>query len=639
VLTPVFITRRCTASIAPASVVLILATTVIGPGIGIAAGTVAATTTSATQVGTTYYVDNSTTQCSDGNAGTSASAPWCDFKVLNSRASLHQLFQPGDQILLKAGDTWQLNTHIELSGSGTSAHNIAFGSYGNGAKPSLIGSKTSYFPIVDGTNLDYWTVNGIQISESEGPGILIQYTTTGHHGLTFSNNYIHNIGNANGQVWSIVISGSSILEPGCPLTYNPQCGPAGPMTPIVDGASFTNNVVDAAFPPTLQAPNNFMDPIHSKCLALPCHNAINTWTNVNYENNYFYDYGDAAGGGLSLRDETQVRFISNRIEDCGRVYAVHGTTCLFEWNDSYIVVANNSFYHIPQSYNSHGVSSTDETFIDEEAYDRNATYQNNYFADAAGAPIEFLLIAGDGSSPINNTLSGQSVTGNVFVGNEVGVWAGPQGNLRGDLWYINQGEAVRASQFYGRATNNIRSEATTGFVDEASYFHLWTITNTTNIPNAGEIFNGGQGFLSGNSTWSYQLQEGSGFVQLSCGTPCQKWGSVNAYVAQLDEQADSSANDWISRTWTAPSNGTVVVRGHVMQLDPPGGVGANVRITRNGVVLWSANDATKASGAGVDANLNSLVVQKGDVLRFEVSSGGSSAIGPTSWEPTVAYIG
>ena len=58
---------------------------------------------------TTFYVD-STAACP--GSGTQAS-PWCDFSVVD-----YTIFQPGDQILLKRGDTF--TTGMLLEGSGTS---------------------------------------------------------------------------------------------------------------------------------------------------------------------------------------------------------------------------------------------------------------------------------------------------------------------------------------------------------------------------------------------------------------------------------------------------------------------------------------------------------------------------------------
>jgi hypothetical protein len=71
---------------------------------------------------TTYYIGNS--GCSDGNAGTSSSAPWCTFNNVNGRT-----FSPGDQILLASGSGWL--QQMSPLGSGVSGNPITIGCYGS----------------------------------------------------------------------------------------------------------------------------------------------------------------------------------------------------------------------------------------------------------------------------------------------------------------------------------------------------------------------------------------------------------------------------------------------------------------------------------------------------------------------------
>ena len=75
---------------------------------------------------TTFYVDN-TAPCP--GSGTQAS-PWCDFSAVD-----YTIFQPGDQILLKRGDTF--TTGMLLEGSGTSTNYLTVSAYGSGAMPII----------------------------------------------------------------------------------------------------------------------------------------------------------------------------------------------------------------------------------------------------------------------------------------------------------------------------------------------------------------------------------------------------------------------------------------------------------------------------------------------------------------------
>lgn len=83
---------------------------------------------------TNYHVS---TTGNDANAGTSTAAPW---KTLAKIAaySASPGFQPGDQILLKAGETFENFGSVVFSGSGAAGSPIVFDRYGAGAKPNVI---------------------------------------------------------------------------------------------------------------------------------------------------------------------------------------------------------------------------------------------------------------------------------------------------------------------------------------------------------------------------------------------------------------------------------------------------------------------------------------------------------------------
>jgi len=79
---------------------------------------------------TTYYVSSS--QGNDGNAGTSASAPWQTLAHVNA-----QTFNAGDTILFNRGDVW--NESLTPPSSGASGNPITFDAYGVGAPPNFTG--------------------------------------------------------------------------------------------------------------------------------------------------------------------------------------------------------------------------------------------------------------------------------------------------------------------------------------------------------------------------------------------------------------------------------------------------------------------------------------------------------------------
>lgn len=109
-------------------------------------------------MGVTYYV--SASEGEDTNHGRSEEAPWRSMKRVNK-----QIFQPGDQILLKTDDTW--NGFIKPQGSGTKANPIRLSKYGEGGRPKIHGEGTTY-SVYSSTilleNLSNWRIENLEIT-------------------------------------------------------------------------------------------------------------------------------------------------------------------------------------------------------------------------------------------------------------------------------------------------------------------------------------------------------------------------------------------------------------------------------------------------------------------------------------------
>lgn len=111
--------------------ICILAVSLLLPGCS-GEGVMETTTTepdsTTTVTGNTYYVKNG----GDDNAsGLSDAEAWATLsKVQNSS------FNPGDEILLKCGSTW--DERLEFPSSGDSENDILFSSYGTGAQPKMM---------------------------------------------------------------------------------------------------------------------------------------------------------------------------------------------------------------------------------------------------------------------------------------------------------------------------------------------------------------------------------------------------------------------------------------------------------------------------------------------------------------------
>ncbi|MBM7569201.1 right-handed parallel beta-helix repeat-containing protein [Paenibacillus sacheonensis] len=138
--------------------------------------------------GTVYYVDSASGN--DSNSGTGTSSAWQSLAKVNS-----QTFQPGDQILFKAGGSW--TGTLEPKGNGDSTGQITISKYGTGNKPHIEGNgaeQTVYL-----TNAEYWTISNLDISNNASnlakrSGIVITTTSTGiARKIYVQDNDIHDI--------------------------------------------------------------------------------------------------------------------------------------------------------------------------------------------------------------------------------------------------------------------------------------------------------------------------------------------------------------------------------------------------------------------------------------------------------------
>jgi len=83
----------------------------------------------------TYYISSS--QGSNANSGLTTQLPWQTLDKIFLKSYSSSPFAPGDQILLKRGDTW--DGQIRLKATGTADKPIVLGSYGDGPKPVIYG--------------------------------------------------------------------------------------------------------------------------------------------------------------------------------------------------------------------------------------------------------------------------------------------------------------------------------------------------------------------------------------------------------------------------------------------------------------------------------------------------------------------
>lgn len=140
------------------------------------------------------------------------------------------------------------------------------------------------------------------------------------------------------------------------------------------------------------------------------------------------------------------------------------------------------------------------------------------------------------------------------------------------------------------------------------------------------------------ATWRYELNNGVEYVPLPPATPGGRWAVASAF----DAQPPACAQCTVSRTWEAPANGVIAVRGWALK-NALGGDGVGARVTLNGRKVWppeaSVRTLNGSDRTGWPTRLDDLRVRRGDRLRFELTAGlrGDNRADLTSWSPTVAY--
>ncbi len=103
-----------------------------------------------------YYIDAD--NGSDHHSGRSPNAAWASLEKVNQT-----VFQPGDQLLFKAGAQWE--GQLEFKGSGTSEAPIKVGRYGEGKDPAIHGQGEKLYTLLL-HNVEYWEVRNLEITNT-----------------------------------------------------------------------------------------------------------------------------------------------------------------------------------------------------------------------------------------------------------------------------------------------------------------------------------------------------------------------------------------------------------------------------------------------------------------------------------------
>jgi len=150
----------------------------------------------------TYYVD--ATKGNDLNSGISEISPWKTIAKINNST-----FNPGDQILLKRGETWT-GTPLTVPSDGADGNPVTVGAYGIGNKPVIDGTGLSKTIYLNGRS--FINIDGIEIRKGD-IGIFITPSATNGQ-ITLADCAVHS--SVNNNAISIKDRGNVTID-GCTI--------------------------------------------------------------------------------------------------------------------------------------------------------------------------------------------------------------------------------------------------------------------------------------------------------------------------------------------------------------------------------------------------------------------------------------
>ncbi|MBM7568608.1 hypothetical protein [Paenibacillus sacheonensis] len=562
-----------------------------------------------------YYINNQVT-CSDSNAGTSSGAPWCNV----SRAS-SQAFASGDTINLARGATWTGQT-MTFTESGASGSPIAIQAYGSGNRPKLLGNGLAADRLIKLTNPSYWRFSDLELGNA-GAGLLLFYTTASHEGLDFKSLYVHGM---NGIVKGVpsntdrIFFSSGILFTGQSLSV-PDAANYVVRNVTMDGIEGTDNQDSVNF--------DFDNGASVTDCYGDCGNVVQ---NVILNHLNLHD-DDGGGTSNSCSDSLRLHLVSNLVlmnstlKNEASCYSVSGTAAVFAARMNNVVIVNNDMTDVPDT------NSADQVAIDFEWNTNQTKLYGNYFANNAGPALD--LLNGAACSGCGTTVD-LEVNGNAFENNGHHAHGAQAGS--GSIY-------AHTYPSSGVISHNLYKEGTRPF----TYGDVSQLALTNNKGIAGSLYPilRDYGGTQGAGGWRYQYKNGSGaWTDMpSFDAASQQWYLTSGSAAQSATKYEltpgtGSSNADVAKSWTAPSSGTVSIRGRVLKSDIAGGNGVVARITKNGTRIWPASgDQTVAYNDrnGYDTHVDGVTVNAGDVIRFEVGNNGSGTNETTSWTPAIAY--
>ncbi|MBB5343369.1 hypothetical protein [Tunturibacter empetritectus] len=556
---------------------------------------------------TLYYISN--TGCSNANAGTSSTAPWCDFTNVNGST-----FSQGDQILLQSGGSWA--SQIAPLGNGASGNPVILGCY------PASSCSTNYPVINPGSQLSavslinpsFWTITNLSMTGGLN-GIHINFSQLGNQGLVLQNLNIHDMA---GTVSAILIDGMNTNPP--TLIASNQY--------VISGITFSNITISkagaiyltAGYANAQQVNNGYPNAQQNVLMKnVTASNFSDCFVFANIENVVVTD-GSWTQGDVNGR--------------CGAAV--------------YLVAASNVTFNNVLSYNDAFTNANDNAAFVYDNQETQLRWRGNYFYKNAAAGIEGAenLCFKDCTASTNFQFE---VSNSTFYDNSTQAVCTVPANPTATYGYYGDISVAYSPQTQMTVQNNLYSDtpqSCNGFVVRANSAYQ-TLTNNINFGSNG-LYNSLSQFsgTQGQYQWNYEYWNGSAWLvntpTYNSATGTWIW-NTGAFINNFDMQPDTCTNCWTARFWTAPQAGTIHVTGWVLKNST--GTPAQVGIYHGGTNpgwVWGSANSWYTLGANDQIGVPTLatvVVAKGDTLQFVV--GNQSGLSPSgalvSWMPSIAY--
>ncbi len=588
--------------------------------------------------GKAYYINNQAgSRCSDDGPHSMAQ-PWCTFAPANRIRT----FQPGDQILLARGGSW--NQELSLTGRGTASEPIMLTAYGTGAKPKILRNQAVSDICVLLTDASFWKVSDLEVGRAS-VGILLHYTQLFNSGITISNIDAHD----NKGIWggystefpvshhvldpfasslNINLSSGILFNVASYLTYtSSQYVLKDVSVTDVRGA---NNLDSVAFDAESNATDNTDG--HNAFQNVVLNGLILSSDNGNASKAYV-SAGLGCSDSLRLLGMTNVTVMNSVLFDEAACHTPTGTAAVILGRISQVKLVNNIIFGVPAT------GSPDETGLDFEWSEDHVTLQSNFFAANAGPAVEILNIHGgdhsselefEGNTFAQNAHSRQPGAASVWEDNKGRGYASPAGKIHNNLYFEQHGKFLGGKSIGSIAdANNLQ---------------------TTLAPNyAAEEFSATQG----KNQWRYMYEaRGATWTEMprySAGDNYAAWETsparyVSAFTMAPGNCTGSCDGSGVARVWVATTPGVVSIRGHALDSDGDAGMTLAVNLVsgRNVTQIWPSQGGRQliagTDQAGYATDVDDIQVAAGDAIRFEVHASSEASNGFVSWTPSVGYV-